>query len=37
MIMANFKESTEVKVESVEEAPKSKTKKTEIKEEADAE
>jgi len=37
MIMANFKESTEAKVESVEEAPKSKSKKIEIDEEDDAE
>jgi len=37
MIMANFKESTDHKVESVEEAPKSKAKKTEIIEEDDAE
>jgi len=37
MIMANFKESTEAKAESVEEAPKSKAKKTETIEEDDAE
>jgi hypothetical protein len=37
MIMDNFKESTDHKVESVEEAPKSKAKKTEIIEEDDAE
>ena len=37
MIMANFKESIDHKVESVEEAPKSKAKKTEIKEEEDVE
>ena len=37
MIMANFKESTEAKVECVEEEPKSKAKKIEIKEEDNAE
>ena len=37
MIMANFKESTEQKETTVEEEPKSKAKKTEIKEEDNAE